>query len=180
MNKLNYGLLLLLTALFCLAGSRNASAQDHPKQEVTQKKGSEMSDNIVKTDEEWKKELTPEQYNILRKKGTEMPFTGKYWNYDGDGVYRCAACGAILFDSKTKFDAGCGWPSFSDVINNKNIITKDDYSHGMHRIEVMCAHCGGHLGHVFDDGPNPTGLRYCINSASIDFEKRDDLKKDKK
>ena len=148
-----------------------SNPQSH-KDETKISKGNNMNETVQKTDEEWKKILTPEQYRVLREKGTEMPFTGKYWNYDGDGVYRCAACGAVLFDSKTEFDAGCGWPSFSDVANSKNVILKDDYSHGMHRIEVLCAHCGGHLGHVFDDGPKPTGERYCINSAAIEFEKR--------
>ncbi|MEW6653749.1 MAG: peptide-methionine (R)-S-oxide reductase MsrB [Bacteroidota bacterium] len=131
-----------------------------------------MNSKIEKSEKEWKEILSPEQYKILREKGTERPFTGKYWNYFEDGVYKCAACQEVLFDSRTKFDARCGWPSFSDIIRGKNIITKDDLSHGMHRIEVICANCGGHLGHVFDDGPKPTGLRYCINSVSIKFEKR--------
>lgn len=135
-------------------------------------KGKEMNVKVQKTVKEWKESLTPEQYQILREKGTEKPFTGKYWNFDEKGIYRCAACGQVLFDSDTKFDAGCGWPSFSDVVNNKNVILKDDYSLGMHRTEVMCSNCGGHLGHVFDDGPKPTGQRFCINSASIEFEKK--------
>ena len=128
---------------------------------------------IKKSNDEWKKELTPEQYQVLREKGTEKPFSGKYWNFTKDGVYKCAACGVILFNSETKFDAGCGWPSFNDVINSDRIITKNDPSFGMHRIEVMCANCGGHLGHVFNDGPQPSGLRYCINSVSIEFDNRE-------
>ncbi len=135
-------------------------------------KGKEMDVKVQKTENEWKESLTPEQYQVLREKGTERPFTGKYWNFDEKGIYRCAACGQVLFDSDTKFDAGCGWPSFSDVVNNKNVILKDDNNFGMHRIEVMCSNCGGHLGHVFDDGPKPTGQRFCINSASIEFEKK--------
>ncbi|MCX7875576.1 MAG: peptide-methionine (R)-S-oxide reductase MsrB [Melioribacteraceae bacterium] len=125
-----------------------------------------------KTEEEWKKILTEEQYYVLREKGTERPFTGKYWNHFEKGVYKCAACGEVLFESETKFDAGCGWPSFYESIDKNKIIEKDDFSFGMHRIEVMCKNCGGHLGHVFNDGPKPTGLRYCINSVSIKFEKK--------
>jgi len=136
-----------------------------------QSKGKPMTEKIQKSDKEWKEILTPEQYKVLREKGTEKPFTGQYWNFDEKGVYRCAACGQILFKSDTKFDAGCGWPSFYDIVNSKNVITKDDYSFGMHRIEVICSNCGGHLGHLFDDGPKPTGQRYCINSASLKFEK---------
>ena len=135
-------------------------------------KGNTMNKSGIKSEKEWKEILSPEEYKVLREKGTERPFTGKYWNNFEEGVYKCTACGEVLFDSSTKFDAGCGWPSFSDIISNNKIITKDDLSYGMHRIEVMCVNCGGHLGHVFDDGPKPTGLRYCINSVSIKFDKR--------
>jgi peptide-methionine (R)-S-oxide reductase len=129
-----------------------------------------MAEEITKSDDEWRAELTPEQYEVLRRKGTERPFTGKYvYNHD-TGMYRCAACGADLFSSDTKFDSGTGWPSFTEPAIAENVTTEDDYSHGMHRIEVNCARCGGHLGHVFPDGPGPNGLRYCINSCSLDFE----------
>lgn len=123
---------------------------------------------IVKSDVEWKAQLTPEQYHVLREKGTERAFTGKYWNTTTQGVYRCAACGEILFTSDDKFASECGWPSFSEKTGK--IDEHVDTSFGMVRTEVTCAKCGGHLGHVFDDGPGPKGLRYCINSASIDLE----------
>jgi peptide-methionine (R)-S-oxide reductase len=129
-----------------------------------------MAEQITKSDDEWRAELTPEQYEVLRRKGTERPFTGKYvYNHD-TGMYRCAACGADLFASDTKFDSGTGRPSFTEPAIAENVTTEDDYSHGMHRIEVNCARCGGHLGHVFPDGPGPNGLRYCINSCSLDFD----------
>ncbi len=134
----------------------------------------DMSDEkTVKSDAEWRETLTPEQYHVLREKGTERAFTGKYWNVKDDGTYTCAGCGEELFTSDTKFDSGCGWPSFWDAVDNSRVTLQDDFSHGMHRIEATCSRCGGHLGHLFDDGPQPTGQRYCINSASLAFKKRE-------
>lgn len=132
-----------------------------------------MSGKIVKTDAEWKAELSPEAYEVLRKKGTERAFTGKFWNHHEPGTYVCAGCGEELFTSTTKFESGCGWPSFYEQIAPGKIERHEDFSHGMHRIEVTCAQCGGHLGHVFPDGPEPTGERYCINSVSIGFKRKE-------
>ena len=123
-----------------------------------------------KSEDKWKKKLTKDQYQVLRKKGTERPFTGELWDNHENGVYKCAGCGANLFSSDTKFESGTGWPSFSDVMNNENIELKEDRSMGMIRTEVLCKNCGGHLGHMFRDGPQPTGCRYCINSVSLDFK----------
>lgn len=129
-------------------------------------------DKVEKSEGEWRSELTPEQYEVLRRAGTEPAFSGEYVHNKDTGMYQCGACGADLFSSDTKFDSGSGWPSFYEAAIAENIETKDDTSHGMVRTEVLCKRCGSHLGHVFPDGPNPTGLRYCINSLSLNFEKK--------
>ena len=132
-----------------------------------------MATEITKTDAEWRAELTPEQYDVLRRGGTERAFTGRYWDAHDDGIYRCAGCGAELFDATTKFESGTGWPSFTEPKIADAVETRDDTAYGMRRTEVVCKRCGGHLGHVFDDGPRDQGgLRYCINSGALDLDKR--------
>ncbi|HEX6286165.1 MAG TPA: peptide-methionine (R)-S-oxide reductase MsrB [Acidimicrobiia bacterium] len=126
--------------------------------------------DMPKTESEWREQLSPEQYQVLRQGGTERPFTGKYWDSKAEGVYRCAGCGEKLFSSDTKYESHSGWPSFFQPLANDLIDEEVDRSFGMTRTEIKCANCGGHLGHVFDDGPNPSGLRYCVNSASLDLE----------
>jgi peptide-methionine (R)-S-oxide reductase len=130
-------------------------------------------DQIPQNEQEWRGVLTPEQYHVLREKGTERAFTGEYWDHKGDGIYRCAGCDEVLFSSEAKFDSGCGWPSFYEGLDKSKITEYEDNTFGMRRVEVTCARCGGHLGHVFPDGfGTPTGMRYCINSISIKFEEK--------
>lgn len=131
---------------------------------------------VKKTDEEWRKELSPMQYEVARHAATERAFSGAYWDHWDNGKYRCVGCGEVLFESTTKFDAGCGWPSYSEAVNAEVIERIRDASHGMVRVEVRCKKCGSHLGHVFPDGPEPTGERFCINSAAIDFQKNTNIK----
>jgi len=133
-----------------------------------------MTDKITKSEEQWRQELTPEQYHVLRQKGTERAFAGEYDHTFEPGVYRCAGCGQELFESDAKFDSGCGWPAFSQPAGNDKIDEHQDNSYGMRRTEVTCSRCGGHLGHVFPDGPRPTGMRYCINSASLKLEPKEE------
>mgnify|MGYP001010219652 FL=1 len=152
-----------ITILFCIIG---VSLMGQSQQQSS--KGFVM-DKIIKTDEEWQTCLTPEQYQVLREKGTERAFTGKYYKHKAKGTYICAGCDNELFSSETKYDSGSGWPAFFDAIDPKKVNTKSDFSFGMIRTEITCAKCGSHLGHVFEDGPKPTGLRYCVNSLSLKF-----------
>ncbi len=156
-------LFFTLMAVFLLAGCRSKSK-------------TAAKEMIMKSEAEWKAVLSPEAFHVLRKKGTEPPFSGEYNNFKKDGIYVCAGCGNTLFDAKSKYDSGSGWPSFKKALTENTIRLKGDMSHSMVRMEVVCARCEGHLGHVFDDGPAPTGKRYCINSVALKFKERDALK----
>jgi len=156
-------LILLSSILFLISCTGNS-------QDKSKKTAMNDSTKINRTEEEWKKILTPEQYHVLREKGTDRPFTGKYYLNKEKGVYNCAACGNELFTSDMKFDSDCGWPSFDKEVEGGKIIKKKDYTFGMVRTEILCAKCGSHLGHLFDDGPTLTGMRYCVNSTSVDFK----------
>ena len=162
-------LIFLFAVTFMLTQACTVANQEDKRKPNMNNTANTNTPKVEKTDEQWRAELTPMQYYVLRQKGTERPFTGAYWDTKDEGTYLCAGCSTLLFTSKNKYESSCGWPSFYEAHNNDQILMRPDNSHGMSRIEILCATCEGHLGHIFDDGPPPTGKRYCVNSESMIF-----------